>query len=234
MAGAAAVLLLPLSAQAGIAAPALTRETLTPGPERYVVRSGPGSEVTIRARPPSNGMTYDWNRREILVEAGARPSRDHSVCATWVDQSRDVDQEGLAVRFRVGPGERRQAITLTKNTYANYVWIFNLLTWDTRRPGDPWRSLGQFDLSPVVSSELRLLPFPWRVCLRADGRRVAFKVWLPGREPEPPWTDAVHTRSTTVPRRFGRPGLPGWYVGHLFPGDHVTYSDLRTHRARPG
>ena len=167
------------------------------------------------------------NRREILVQPGARPSRDQSVCATWTDQSRDLDQEGLAVRFRVGPGDRRRAVTLTKNTYGNYVWVFNLVTWDTRRSGEPWRSFGQFDLSPVVSSNLRLLPFPWRVCLRAQGSRVDFKIWLPRREPEPSWTDPVHTRSATVPHRFEGPGVPGWYVGHLRPGDHVTYADLQ-------
>ena len=234
MAGAAAGLLLPLSMPAGAAAPGLTAEILTPGSERYVVRTGPAGEVTVRATPPQEGRPQNWNRREILVRPGTRPSRDQGVCATWTDQSRDADQEGLAVRFRAGPGDRRRAVTLTKNTFANYVWVFNLLTWDTRRTGDPWRSLGQFDLSAVVSSDLQLLPFPWRVCLRAEGRRIDFKIWLPDREPEPPWTDPVHTRSATVPRRFDRPGVPGWYVGHLQPGDHVTYADLSAHRGRAG
>ena len=234
MAGAAAALLLPLSMPAGAAAPGLTAEILTPGSESYVVRAGPAGEVTVLATPPQEGRPQNWNRREILVRPGTRPSRDQGVCATWTDQSRDADQEGLAVRFRAGPGDRRRAVTLTKNTFANYVWVFNLLTWDTRRTGDPWRSLGQFDLSSVVSSDLQLLPFPWRVCLRAEGRRIDFKIWLPDREPEPAWTDPVHTRSTTVPRRFDRPGVPGWYVGHLQPGDHVTYADLSTYRGRAG
>ena len=233
-AGAAAVLLVPLSIQAGAVAPGFTAETLTPGLERYVVRTGPAGEVTVRARAPRHARPEGWNRREILVLPGARPSRDQTVCATWTDQSRNLDQQGLAVRFRAGPGDRRRAVTLTKNTFGNFVWVFNLLTWDTHRSGTPWREFGQFDLSPVVSSDLRLLPFPWRVCLRADGRRVDFKIWLPDREPEPPWTDPVHTRSATVPRPFDRPGLPGWYVGHLRPGDHVTYDDLRAHTRRAG
>jgi len=229
---AVAVLLLPLAQPATAGEPTYAQEILTPGPERYAVRTGPGGDLTVRARPPQDGLLpLEWNRREILVRPGARPSRDQSVCATWTEQSRDLDQQGLAVRFRAGPGDRRRAVTLTKNTFANYVWVFNLLTWDTHRSAEPWRSLGQFDLSPVVSSDLQLLPYPWRVCLRAEGRRVDFKVWLPDREPEPPWSDAVHARSTTMPRRFVRPGVPGWYVGHLQPGDHVTYSDLRTHSA---
>jgi hypothetical protein len=226
VAGAVAALLLPLSIPPAAAAPGFASEMLTPGPERYAVRTGPSGEVTVRARRPIAGLPLDWNRREILVRPGVLLSRDQSVCATWTDQSRHLDQEGLAVRFRAGPGDRRRAVTLTKNTYANYVWVFNLLTWDTRRTGEPWRTLAQFDMSAVVSSHLKLLPFPWRVCLRAEGRRVDFKVWLPGREREPSWTDPVHTRSTTVPHRFERPGVPGWYVGHLEPGDHVTYADV--------
>jgi hypothetical protein len=221
-----AALLLPLAVPAAAVGPSYVQEVLTPGPERYVVRTGSAGELTVRARPPRFGVPLEWNRREILVRPGARPSRDQSACATWTDQSRNLDQQGLAVRFRAGPGDRRRAITLTKNTFANYVWIFNLLTWDTRRPGEAWRSLGQFDLSPVVSSNLKLLPFPWRVCLRAQGQRVDFKVWLPRREPEPAWDDPVHAHSATLPRRFGKPGVPGWYVGHLKPGDHVTYADL--------
>jgi hypothetical protein len=231
---AVAVLLLPLAQPATAAAPAYVEEVLTPGPERYAVRVGPAGDVTVRARTPQGVLPLQWNRREILVAPGVRPSRDQSVCATWTDQSRDLDQQGLAVRFRSGPAGRRRAITLTKNTFGNYVWVFNLLTWDTHRSGDAWRSLGQFDLSPVVSSDLQLLPFPWRVCLRVVGRRIDFKVWLPDREPEPPWNDPVHAHSTTTPKRLVRPGVPGWYVGHLQPGDHVTYADLTAQRAPSG
>jgi hypothetical protein len=228
---AALLLLLALAVPATAARSGLVEEVLTPGPERYAVSSGPSGEVTVRARGPRQGSPLEWNRREILVRPGARPSRDQGVCATWTGQSRDLDQQGLAVRFRAGPGDRRRAVTLTKNTFANYVWVFNLLTWDTQRSGEAWRSLGQFDLSPVVSSDLQLLPFPWRVCLRAEGRRVDFKVWLPDREAEPSWDDAVHVRTATVPRRFAQPGVPGWYVGHLQPGDHVTYANLTTRPA---
>ena len=52
MAGAAVALLLPLSTYAGAAAPRFTAETLTPGPERYVVRTAPSGAVTIRAKVP--------------------------------------------------------------------------------------------------------------------------------------------------------------------------------------
>ncbi len=234
IAAALAVLLLPCAQPAAAAAPGYVEEVLTPGPGRYAVRSGPAGELTVRARSLRHGQPLEWNRREILVRPDARPSRNQVVCATWTEQTRDLDQQGLAVRFRSGPGDRRRAVTLTKNTFGGYVWVFNLLTWDTHRSGDAWRSLGQFDLSPVVSSDLQLLPFPWRVCLRAQGRRVDFKVWLPDREPEPTWEDPVHAHSTTMPRRFVKPGLPGWYVGHLQPGDHVTYAELTARRTARG
>jgi hypothetical protein len=227
--GATAMLLAPVSVppvvQASNAGSRLASETLTPGPERYVVRTGAAGEVTVRARAPVV-QPLAWNRREILVAPGAVASRDQQVCATWTHQSRDLDQEGLAVRSRVDSSGHRQAVTLTKNTYANFVWVFNLLTWDTGRRGVPWRLLGQFDLHAVVSPDGRLARFPWRVCLRAHGRRVDFKVWLAGREPEPPWSDGLHARSTSVSSRFVRAGVPGWYVGHLQPGDTVTYADL--------
>jgi hypothetical protein len=227
---AAAALLLvpmpmPMSVQPSSAASGLVTETLTSGPERYVVKTPATGVVTVRARAPMV-QPLGWNRREILVAPGAVASRDQVVCATWTHQTRDLDQEGLAVRSRVHSGGHRQAITLTKNTYANFVWVFNLLTWDSGRSGDPWRVIGQFDLSAVVSPHGRLVRFPWRVCMRADGRRIAFKVWLPGREPEPAWSDPVHARSTAVPSHFDRSGLPGWYVGHLQPGDTVTYADV--------
>ncbi len=231
MGGLVAALLLSMATPPVPAAPGFASETLTPGPERYAVRTGPSGEVTVSARAPLVGLPLDWNRREILVRPGDPRSRDQTVCATWTEQSRHLDQEGLAVRVRAGPDGRMRAVTLTKNTFANYGWVFNLLTWDTDRTGDPWRPLAQFDMSAVVSSDLKLLPLPWRACLRAQGSRVDFKVWLPGREPEPLWTDSVHTRSTTLRHRFEQPGVPGWYVGHLEPGDHVTYADLTARAA---
>ncbi|WP_028653347.1 hypothetical protein [Nocardioides halotolerans] len=228
--GLAAALLLPLLVPSSVAAgrppSPYTARVLTPGAERYVARASADGEVTVRARPPLGEVPRDWNRREILHRPGDRPTLDQTVCATWTGQSRHQDQEGLAVRVVVGPGDRTRAVTLTKNTFGTFVWVFNVLTWDSRRLAQPWREVGQFNLGPVVTSDLKLLRFPWRVCLRASGPRITFKVWVPRREPEPPWTDRVHTRTATVSHRFQRPGVPGWYVGHLRPGDHVTYAGL--------
>ena len=58
MAGAAVALLLPLSTYAEAAAPRFTAETLTSGPERYVVRTGLAGAVTIRGRPRTTGSRW--------------------------------------------------------------------------------------------------------------------------------------------------------------------------------
>ena len=80
--------------------------------------------------------------------------------------------------------------------------------------------------------ELGVEPFPWRVCLRATGTTVDFRVWLPGRMAPPAWDDPTYARSTTVPAGFDRDGSPGWYVGHVPAGGKVVYDDL-TRPRRP-
>ncbi|MDX6375442.1 MAG: hypothetical protein QOD98_4430, partial [Nocardioidaceae bacterium] len=57
-----AALLFPLTMQPVAAARGLASEILTPGPERYAVRTGPTGEVTVRARAPRVGLPLDWNR----------------------------------------------------------------------------------------------------------------------------------------------------------------------------
>ena len=123
---------------------------------------------------------------------------------------------------------RVRAITLTKNTVFDVDWVFNVVTWDTARDGDPWRRVEQFDMGSALSTEQGVEPLPWRVCLRATGRTVAFRIWLPGRMTPPAWDDPTYSRRTTVPAAFDRVGAPGWYVGHLPPGGRVVYADLRT------
>ena len=125
-----------------------------------------------------------WNRRAILTERGTEPSTNQTVCATSASQSEPFMQQGLAVRVRRGPGDRQRAVTLTKNTFTYYYWVFNVLTWDTRRSGAPYKYVAQFDMSDVVRPDGELVPLPWRTCLRVHGTTVRFKVWLPNSEPE--------------------------------------------------
>jgi hypothetical protein len=182
--------------------------------------------VVLTARNPLHLPVDAWNRRQVFTERAAAPSTNQTVCATWSHQSEPYIQQGLAVRVRGGPGDRQRAVTLTKNTFTGYFWVFNVLTWDTRRPGDPWREVAQFNLSDVVVQDGQWAPLPWRVCLRVHARTLAFKVWLPDQEPEPAWQDPTHTRRASLPGRFVYPGRPGWYVGHLPAGETTEYADL--------
>lgn len=161
-------------------------------------------------------------------------STNQQVCATWRSQSAHAVQQGLAVRVHGNAsGGRQRAIVLTKNTYAGYYWVFNLNTWDSRRRGDPWRAIGQFDMGEVVVRNGHWVPLPWRVCLRVHDRTVSFKVWLPGDEPEPRWDDQSHARQARVPSRFVIRGRPGWYVAHLPAGQVTDYVALSTAESSP-
>lgn len=176
----------------------------------------------------ATGNGPDWNRREVFTAPGARPKHKQTTCATWTAQSGTMLQQGLAVRIR-HERKRVRAITLTKNTIFDVNWIFNVLTWDTDRDGDIWRTVGQFNMaSALVDPDGKLRPLPWRVCLRTVGRTVAFKVWLPREMRRPSWTDETYARSATVPRGFRAAGRPGWYVGHVPDGGRLVYRNLRT------
>lgn len=203
----------------------LVPHVLTRATGGIAVRLGRSGAVTFRGTNRSGAAVEDWNRREVYTRPEAPRVTDQRACATWESQSVRTVQQGLAVRVRTAGG-RTRAVTVTKNTFAHYSWYFNVLTWDTRRRGDPWRKVAQFDMSDVVSHQRKLRTLPWRVCVRARGRVVALKVWLPRREARPRWDDPTHVRRTRVPRRFVYPGAPGWYVGHVPAGETTTYTDL--------
>jgi hypothetical protein len=228
----AALLVAPAPADAqlpaadGAAHSPFVREVLTPDGPRQRLRVHDG-----RVAVTAGAWAYpDHNRREVFHRRGATASRAQTTCATWVHRSAPDVQEGLAVRIRDDRG-RIRAVTLTKNVEFGYYWVFNVLTWDTAREGDPWRAVGQFDMSAVVSpSGTRLASLPWRVCLRVAGRDLAFKVWLPGRGTEPTWQDPLAARHTRLPAAFVAAGVPGWYVGHLSDHGRVAYEHLTTRR----
>jgi hypothetical protein len=182
--------------------------------------------VLLTGRNPRYVSIDTWNRRQVFTKRDTDPSTNQTVCATWASQSEPFMQQGLAVRVLRGPGDRQRAVTLTKNTFANYYWVFNLLTWDTRRSGDPWKYVAQFDMSAVVQRGGQAVPLPWRTCLRVHGTTVRFKVWLPDEEPEPGWHDLTHARQAKLPARFEISGQPGWYIGHLRAGQTTEYAGL--------
>jgi hypothetical protein len=208
------------------AAPTFARSVLTEdGSGLRIRRTAEGRVVmTGRSRNPDQ---VDWNRREVFTRPSARAGGPQTSCATWLSQSRDSVQQGLAIRVRDRRG-RVRAVTLTKNVEFGLYWVFNVVTWDTARRGTPWRGVTQQDMSSVVGlSADELQPLPWRACLRARGRNVEFKVWLPSQTAEPSWSDPDHVRSARLPRGFAV-GRPGWYAGHVARGDRMVYGDLTT------
>lgn len=199
---------------------------LVPGPERIKFVSESPDRVLLTGRQPKYQPIYAWNRRQVFTRRSTEPSTNQTACATWASESEAFMQQGLAVRVLRGPGDRQRAVTLTKNTFTYYYWVFNLLTWDTRRSGDPFKYVAQFDMSGVVRPDGELAPLPWRTCLRVHGTTVRFKVWLPDQEPEPGWHDTTHARRATLPGRFVLSGQPGWYIGHLRDGQTTEYADM--------
>jgi len=177
--------------------------------------------VTLSA-PTSNHELS--NLRKVFWPATETATTEQQACATWQDQSSGYVQEGIALRV-LDQGGRVRALTVTKNVIYGVQWTFNVHTWDTSL-AQPFTPIGQYDLSAVVTANGDYLPFPWRVCARASGDQLTFKVWLPDREAEPAWDDAVHARTTTVPSDYLAAGTAGWYIGHVPAGGTAHYADL--------
>ena len=125
-----------------------------------------------------------------------------------------------------GDGYNR-AVTATKNVYFGATWIINLHVWDSRRTPQQ-RQIGQFDLRPVLWPDGHPAPLPWRLCARAVGSTLDFKVWRLNAEAEPAWGDTSHGGSATVPAKWVKAGKPGAYVGHIPPGGSTTFAGLTT------
>jgi putative cell wall-binding protein len=178
--------------------------------------------VTMSAPLTNNSLS---NLRTIFWPTGEASAVDEQVCATWLDQS-GIVQQGVALRIIDGPNSIR-ALTVTKNVVYGVEWVFNVHTWDTTRP-EPFTGIGQYDMGQVVMADNQYLPFPWRICARAIGAELTFKVWLPDREAEPSWSDPIHARTMTVPNDFLAPGETGWYIGHISAGGSAHYGSLGT------
>jgi hypothetical protein len=65
------------------------------------------------------------------------------------------------------------------------------------------------------------------MCARAVGSVVSFIVW-PLADPQPAWGDPRYGGSVELPAGWDLEGRPGWYIGHLEPGDKAGFEDLTT------
>lgn len=180
--------------------------------------AGDRTSATVTA-PASNAA---GNTRIAWTVAWAPATVDHGSCATWSSATVDGNQQGLLLRWNGTTG-----ITVTKGVWASVNTVVNVHVWDLGRGVDDGRftQVAQFPLTGIGWPSARPAPLPWRMCASAVGDTVRFKVW-PTARPEPADGDPCCTGTTTV--ALTGEGRPGWYAGHLRPGDAVTYTDLTT------
>jgi hypothetical protein len=118
-----------------------------------------------------------------------------------------------------------RGITVMKNIYGGKTSLFNVHVWDTSKPDEAGRftQLSGSDMAAALAGSR----YPWRLCARAVGSQITFKVW-PAARPEPPWTSKTHVRATVLPSGWDAPGVPGIYVGHLAAMLTATFSEVST------
>jgi hypothetical protein len=192
---------------------ALTRD---PGDLTALAEAGPAVELSA---PLANRSI---NSRSIYHRADAVAATDASACAT-VSHSGLPVQEGIALRVVTADG-RTTAITVTKNIWAGAPWFYNVHVWDTGRTV-PLQQLASFDMSAAIGWPGPFASTGPRLCARAVGDRVEFKVWRTGTA-EPAWGDPRSSREVVVDDAWVHPGVAGWYIGHLPPGGWATAVDL--------
>jgi hypothetical protein len=198
---------------------------LTPeGHDTYsltVLADDTGAEtVTARAASTNTGT----NTRVAFWRRAEPSRRDQQSCLTWSRPDGGLSQPGIALRVATGGG-RSRAITVTQNILFGGAWGFNIHVMDSA--GSPaTRRIAGFDLGATFNPGGHLVPYPWRMCARAVAGTVSFKVWPVG-QPEPAWNDPAHGGSVRLPPEWVRAvGRPGWYVGHLAPGESIRFHDL--------
>ncbi len=177
--------------------------------------SGPGW-VMVQAPAGTQGGV-----REVFWYSDATPALNAETCATWTVAQGKIVQHGAALRVADRDGVLH-AITVTRNIFGGSTWVFNVHVWS----GSQGRLVGQFDLASVFKENATAsAPFPWRLCARAVGTTVEFKVWRLGSS-EPDWGDPTYGGGVTLPSGWNYAGLSGWYAGHLATGDLAGFSDL--------
>ena len=191
---------------------------LTPdGDDQYLYEPGRGSMV-VRAPATNEG----GNLRDVWWPMNATATVDHESCATWTEFGGPIAQAGVALRVR-RQGGAVQAITVTNNIWWGARSGWNVHAW----PADGGPTL-------VVGQRLLGIPsLPWRLCARAVGSMVDFKVWsLADGGSEPAWGDPVFGASFELLPEWVYVGQPGWYTGHLRRGEALSFDSLRA-RALP-
>jgi hypothetical protein len=189
---------------------------------------------TVTAAAPTSNQGS--NTRVAFWQAADQRSVDHQSCSTWVDAHSDLQQQGAALRIRTAAATgRTKAITVTNNIFYQARWVFNVHVMDSAM-NPRFRQIASFDLSQVFRpggpSTFNVPPYPWRMCARVVGDTLSFIVW-PLTHAEPSWNDPRYGGSVVLPAGWGLEGTPGWYIGHLAPGDSVGFTERTTANVSP-
>jgi hypothetical protein len=179
-----------------------------------------GGAVTAAAPATNTG----GNTRLAFWPADAPETSAQQSCVSWDDGDHSA-QQGIALRVRSTAG-RTTAITVTKNVWAGFFWVFNVHVMDSGNAGQPFTRIGQFSFDRSLLRDGVPAPGPWRLCARVVGEAVSVKVWA-ADEAEPAWMDGIHGGGVMLPAGWDVPGAAGWYVGHLAPGASTTYTALQ-------
>ena len=197
----------------------LTRD----GTDTYELRQRPGA-VRVSAPATNDGHPQGSDTRALLWPTHVDPSIDQQSCASWTDAGPRA-QQGLALRVRADR-DRLRSIVVAKNTVWGAEWQLNVYTWDTSLP-EPLEIHGSVSLRDTLAFGDRPVPLPWTVCARTERTMVWVKAWRSG-DPEPAWSDPDHAGAVTVGEGWVYAGRPGWYAGHIEPGDSVGMHGLST------
>ena len=192
--------------------------------DRYGIRTVAGVTTATAAQANAGG-----NGRYLFWRKADPETADQETCATWVDNTTHTQQQGAALRIQAPGDDDVRAITVTKNVAFGYFWVFYVHVMDSSLE-QPYTLIGQFSLDDVflrMGEPFNVPPYPWRMCARVTGDVVSFKVW-PLTDPEPAWGDPAYGGSATLPAGWEGAGRPGWYIGHLLPGEAVGFTDMTT------
>jgi hypothetical protein len=163
--------------------------------------------------------------RTLFWRTGDPFSANQQACATWTQASQLFTQHGVAVRISK-EADRTTGITVTKGVYAYDFTVFNVHLWDNSQPDAGLRFLAQFQLQPTVQHDGGYLPLPWRMCVRVIGDILDFMVWPTMWRGQPAWGEPGVGGAVQLPPDAPQAGRPGWYMGHLLPGQWARYGSL--------
>ena len=203
--------------------PNLAGETLTnysPDPGTCVY-SGAGTQVSVFA--PS---TVDGNEREAFWCDGSAVAQDEESCAQWTTAPGNTQQGAMLHITRTSDGGVL-GISVMENVYDYGYWTFNFDTWDSDDISAPYTEIGSADLSTVVLVGNDYVPHPWWLCARTIGDQLQFVVWT-GDNPRPAYGTPGAGGEVTIPAAYQGPGMAGWYIGHIPPGDGAGFNSLAT------